>query len=128
MHTIPNAALHPNGKYFAGQSMDNKVPIFLYSFQIVVYDAKGNFKLNRKKKFTGHLVAGYSCQLDFSVDGKFICSGDGNGNLWFWDWKTTKNYRILKVHEAVCMGALWHPIHPSKVLTCSWDKTIKLWD
>lgn len=25
MHSIPTCALHPNGKYFVGQSMDNQV-------------------------------------------------------------------------------------------------------
>lgn len=51
MHAIPAAVLHPNRKYFAGQSMDNKV---------IIYDCKGSFKLNRKKKFVGHKNAGYA--------------------------------------------------------------------
>jgi pre-mRNA-processing factor 17 len=29
MHSIPAAALHPNGKYFVGQSLDNKVSLIL---------------------------------------------------------------------------------------------------
>ena len=61
MHAIPAATVHPNGKYFAGQSMDNS---------IVVYDVKnGNFKLNHKKKFIGHTSSGYACGLKFSPDG-----------------------------------------------------------
>jgi pre-mRNA-processing factor 17 len=61
MHAVPATTMHPNGKYFAGQSMDNK---------IVIYDVKhGNFKLNRKKKFTGHINSGYACGLKFSPDG-----------------------------------------------------------
>jgi pre-mRNA-processing factor 17 len=36
---------------------------------IVVYDCKGNFKANRKKKFTGHINSGYACGLKFSPDG-----------------------------------------------------------
>ena len=111
--------MHPNGKYFAGQSMDNKV---------VIYDCKGSFKLNRKKKFAGHLNAGYACGLDFSPDGQFLASGDGEGKLWFWNWKSCKNLRTLKVQEGVCIDAKWHPIEPSKVATCGWDGTIKLWD
>lgn len=111
--------MHPNGKYFAGQSMDNKV---------VIYDCKGNFKMNRKKKFAGHLNSGYACGLDFSPDGQFLASGDADGKLWFWNWKSCKNLRTMKVHEGVCIDAKWHPIEPSKVATCGWDGTIKLWD
>lgn len=37
---------------------------------IVIYDVKhGNFKLNRKKHFTGHMSSGYACGLKFSPDG-----------------------------------------------------------
>ena len=67
---------------------------------IVIYDVKhGNFKLNRKKRFTGHNSAGYACGLKFSPDGQFLASGDADGKLWFWNWKTCKNYRTMSVHE-----------------------------
>lgn len=121
MHAVPATTIHPNNKYFAGQSMDNK---------IVIYDIKhGNFKLNRKKKITGHINSGYACGLKFSPDGQFLASGDADGKLWFWNWKTCKNYRTMAVHEgSITMDVDWHPIEPSKVVTCSWDGTIKLWD
>jgi len=120
MHSITATALHPSNKYFAGQSADNK---------IVVYDAKqGNFRLNRKKKFQGHMCAGYSIGLGFSPDGQFLASGDSNGSVWFWDWKTTRNVRSFKAHDSVCSGLEWHPLEPSKFATCGWDGTVKLWD
>ncbi|CAI2363798.1 unnamed protein product [Moneuplotes crassus] len=119
MHAIPSATLHPNRKYFAGQSMDNKV---------VIYDCKGSFKINRKKKFAGHKNAGYACGLSFSPNGQFLSSGDSDGKLWFWDWKSGRNYRTIKAHDKVCIDVAWHPIDPSKVATCSWDGTIKIWD
>jgi pre-mRNA-processing factor 17 len=120
MHSIPATVVHPNGKYFLGQSLDNK---------IAVYDCKNGFKINRKKKFVGHVNAGFSCGIDFSPDGQFLCSGDADGKLWFWDWRTAKNYRTIDAHNGkVCIDVKWHPTEPSKVATCSWDGTIKLWD
>lgn len=48
-------------KYFAAQSLDN---------QILIYNAD-NFRQNRKKRFAGHSVAGYACQVGFSPDGRY---------------------------------------------------------
>ncbi|CAG8488801.1 8440_t:CDS:2 [Paraglomus brasilianum] len=88
MHSMPAVTLHPNKKWLACQSLDN---------QIVVYGAKDRFRLHRKKRFTGHLVAGYACQVNFSPDGRFIMSGDSEGNMCYWDWKTCKLLKYLSV-------------------------------
>lgn len=106
-------------KWIACQSLDN---------QIVIYGAGDRFRLNRKKRFAGHVVAGYACQVNFSPDGRFVMSGDGSGHVWFWDWKTCRILRKLKAHDQVAIGCAWHPHEPSKVATCSWDGTIKYWD
>ncbi|KAF4025150.1 hypothetical protein G4228_017071 [Cervus hanglu yarkandensis] len=58
----------------------------------------------------------------------YVISGDGNGKLNIWDWKTTKLYSRFKAHDKVCIGAVWHPHETSKVITCGWDGLIKLWD
>lgn len=119
MHSIPSIAVHPNGKWFCGQSLDN---------QIVTYSALDRFRINRKKVFKGHINAGYACQVNFSTDGRYVISGDGDGKCFFWDWKTTKIFRSFKAHEGVCIGAEWHPLESSKVATCGWDGLIKYWD
>lgn len=119
MHSMPAVTLSPNGKWLACQSMDNKIMIF---------SALNRFKLNRKKTFEGHMVAGYACSLDFSPDMSYLISGDADGKLYIWDWKTTKVYSKFKAHDAVCISALWHPHETSKVATAGWDGTIKYWD
>ncbi|KAK9505642.1 hypothetical protein O3M35_009645 [Rhynocoris fuscipes] len=119
MHSMPSVTPSPNGKWLACQSMDNK---------IVIFSALNRFKLNRKKTFTGHMVAGYACSLDFSPDMSYVVSGDADGKCYVWDWKTTKLFKKWKAHDSVCISALWHPHEPSKVATAGWDGLIKYWD
>lgn len=121
-------------KYFAAQSLDN---------QILIYSTD-NFRQNRKKRFAGHSVAGYACQVGFSPDGKWISSGDGEGNVVFWDWKTGRIKSRMKAHSKVVIAHEWLPhetvggvvqtfaslyslCFQSKVITASWDGLIKLW-
>ncbi|RXW18919.1 hypothetical protein EST38_g6937 [Candolleomyces aberdarensis] len=117
MHSMPAVTLHPSNKYFAAQSLDN---------QILVYSTD-NFRQNRKKRFAGHSVAGYACQVGFSPDGKWISSGDGEGNVVFWDWKTGRIKSRMKAHSKVVIAHEWLPHETSKVITASWDGLIKLW-
>ena len=120
MNAVPVVELHPSTQFWCGQSLDN---------QIVTYGARDKLKQMRKKTFKGHLCAGYSCGLTFSPNGKFLASGDGEGKLFFWDFKTTRIYRKLQAHDTgPCIGAAWHPLEPSWVFTCGWDGLIKLWD
>jgi pre-mRNA-processing factor 17 len=86
-------------KYFAAQSLDN---------QILIYSTD-NFRQNRKKRFANHQVAGYACQVGFSPDGKWISSGDGSGNVVFWDWKTGSIKSRLKCHQKVVIAHEWLP-------------------
>lgn len=119
MHSMPSVTLHPNGKWILCQSMDN---------QIVCFGVLNNFRMNRKKNFKGHMVAGYACQIDVSPEGSYVISGDAEGKLNVWDWKSTKLYSKFKAHDSVCIGCLWHPHETSKVITCGWDGLIKFWD
>jgi pre-mRNA-processing factor 17 len=120
MHSIPATAMHPDGKSMAAQSQDNQVLAFI--------SAGDKFKMNRKKRFTGHSVSGFSCGVTFSPDGQFLASGDASGSCFFWDWNKGKLLSKIQCHDQVTVGVAWHPIEPSKFATCSWDGTIKYWD
>lgn len=99
MHSMPAVTMHPNKKWLACQSLDN---------QIVVY-AADSFRQNRKKSFRGHDVAGYACQVGFSPDGRYLSSGDGNGNLVVWDWKSGRLLKRLRGHKEVVIAHEWLP-------------------
>lgn len=118
MHSMPAVGLHPNGKWLAATSLDN---------QIVIFGAD-TFKQNRKKRFAGHTIAGYACEPHFSPDGRFLSSGDGQGNMVFWDFKTGRIHgRLNRAHKQVIISHAWLPHEQSKVVTSSWDGLIKLW-
>ena len=104
MNALPqNASINPpatrSEKYFAAQSLDN---------QILVYSTD-NFRQARNKRFAGHSVAGYACQVGFSPDGKWISSGDGEGNVVFWEWKTGRIKSRLRAHSKVVIAHEWLP-------------------
>jgi len=119
MHSMPSSTLSPNGKYLGCQSLDN---------QIVMFDVHGRFRVKQKKKFKGHMVAGYACQMTFSPEMSYVASGDGDGKVCIWDWKTTRMYSKFQAHDAPCLGCIWHPHETSKLITAGWDGQIKLWD
>jgi pre-mRNA-processing factor 17 len=142
MHSMPAVAMSPNGKYFVGQSQGiafNTNSAFLtvqphdlphslihdvdddmIDNQILLFDAFNRFKLNRKKRFVGHLTAGmilsssihpyqyllslllkllimtiigYACGLSFSPDGSLLMSGDAEGRLFVWSFKKGAIYK-----------------------------------
>ncbi|KYQ88922.1 WD40 repeat-containing protein [Tieghemostelium lacteum] len=119
MHSMPAVTLHPKGKWFVASSLDN---------QLLVYNARDKFRVNKKKRFAGHLVSGYACQFGFSPDGKYLVSGDSTGKTYFWDWKSCSLKKTIQAHDQVCIDVEWHPLETSKVATCSWDGKIKYWD
>lgn len=119
MHSMPAVSKHPSGKgsfvalqgvvvahawdsgkYVACQSLDN---------QILVYAADGSFKQAKKKRYAGHTIAGYACQIGFSPDGKYISSGTGGGEVVFWDWKTGKIVKKIRAHKEVVIDHAWLP-------------------
>lgn len=119
MHSMPAVALSPSSKWLLAQSMDN---------QILTFAADG-FKQNRKKVFKGHSVAGFACQVGWSPDGRWVSSGDAEGNVCFWDWKSARLVkRIRGAHKEAVISHVWLPHETSKVITGSWDGEIKMWD
>ncbi|EPX74079.1 splicing factor Prp17 [Schizosaccharomyces octosporus yFS286] len=120
MHSMPRVALRPNGKALACQSLDNC---------IYVYSAVEKYRQNKKKSFRGFNCSGYSLEVGFSPDGRFVYSGDSSGNACFWDWKSCKLLSKLPAHNGPVQSMTFHPQETSKVATSSiLDGVIKYWD
>lgn len=84
---------------------------------------------HNQQVFRGHTNAGYACQLAFSPNSRFLASGDGEGRVHFWDWRTTRALAKYRAHDnGPCIGVQWHPVEPGMVATCGWDGIVKLWD
>ncbi|KJH45743.1 WD domain, G-beta repeat protein [Dictyocaulus viviparus] len=116
LHSIPTMN---KKKWVVGQSMDNRIVLF----QLI--DEKLRFA--KKKAFRGHNSAGYACVTDFSPDMSYLISGDADGKLFIWDWRTHKIVARWKAHDNTCISARWHPKEKSKILTAGWDSVIKMW-
>lgn len=97
-HLMPRVAVSPSGNHIALQSMENTV---------LALQGHGKFRLNTKKRFSGHNVAGYGISMCFSPDGKTLISGDSRGFVFFWDWKTCRMVTKIKVSLKVisCVAA-----------------------
>lgn len=119
MNSMPAVGVHPSQRWLLMQSLDN---------QILTYSSKDKFRLNNKKIFKGHLNAGFAIQPNMSPDGRYVISGDHEGRLWIWDWKTTQRVFMKPAHDKVLIYSEWHPYESSRVISSSWDGTIKLWD
>ncbi|KAG0684429.1 hypothetical protein C6P42_002800 [Pichia californica] len=117
---MPIVKKHPTLPFFVGQSMDN---------QILVYSCKkgDKFKKNNQKSFSGHNNAAYAIGMGFTPDGKTIFSGDSNGFCYFWDWKTSKIVRKIKISDKVISCVDMHPLETSLVSMAGFDGNIYIY-
>ncbi|KAK6019087.1 WD domain, G-beta repeat protein [Ostertagia ostertagi] len=97
---------------FASTSDDKSIRIWEWEIPL---------RFAKKKAFRGHNSAGYACVTDFSPDMSYLISGDADGKLFIWDWRTHKIVARWKAHDNTCISARWHPKEKSKILTAGWD-------
>lgn len=108
-----------NGKGFIGQTSDNKILVFDTTMS--------NLRVNKKKKFVGHKSMGYAITCGISPDDKYVYSGDYEGRLFFWDWKTCKIKKYFTAHTKSCTTVQWNPNNKCQLVSCGWDSEMKIW-
>lgn len=119
MHSMPALTSSPNNKWLLCQSMDNKIQVLSCSDKFQIYN---------KKVFKGHMVAGYACVPDFSCDMSLVISGDADGKIFFWSWRSAKVITTIKAHDSACISVMWHPHERQKMVSAGWDGLIKIWE
>ncbi|KAK8793376.1 hypothetical protein WA158_004735 [Blastocystis sp. Blastoise] len=120
MSSMPSVTLSSTKDNLFCQSLNN---------QIVTYSiTDDSVHQNGRKRFRGHVLQGYACQIANSPDGQLISCGDGNGNVYFWSYKSCKMMKMFKAHNTATVGCIWQPNQPSRMVTSCWDGTIKYWD
>ena len=118
-YTCPSLRAHPYENSFVAQSNANYA---------VIFSARRPYKLNKYKRFEGHKVMGYRIAIDISPCGSLLCSGDTNGQLFCYNYKTSK---VLSAYSAYnsspCVGCKFNPGLSSCIATCSWDGQVTIW-
>uniref|UniRef100_A0AC35THF5 WD_REPEATS_REGION domain-containing protein n=1 Tax=Rhabditophanes sp. KR3021 TaxID=114890 RepID=A0AC35THF5_9BILA len=120
LHSIPTMTKSPDQNWIVGQSMDNRIVLF----ELI----NDKLKFARKKNFRGHNTQGFPCTTDFSPDMSYLISGDGDGKIFVWNWKTHKLEAKWKAHEKQTMVSVWHPHETSRIITGGGDGVIKMWN
>lgn len=118
-YTCTSIKCHPYGDAFLAQSTGN---------YIAVFNTKKPFRMNKYKRFEGHSVYGYHIKCGISHDGNLVLSGSSNGSIYFWNYWSGRVARVLHAHRGACLEATYHPVMPSVVASCGWDKTVQIWD
>ena len=72
-------------------------------------------------------VEGYKVGFDISPDGRYVISGDAEGNFYNYDYKTGHLIRKLNTKLDVNLDVAFHPLLPSTVACCGWNGFIEMW-
>lgn len=57
-----------------------------------------------------------------------VASGSSDGCIYFYDSKSARLIRKIKVHEQACTDVAFHPVMPNVVATCSWNGEVSVFD
>ncbi|KAM7375966.1 hypothetical protein PAMP_005720 [Pampus punctatissimus] len=117
-YTCPSLALHPLEESFVAQTNGNYVAVF---------SSQQPYRMNKRRRYEGHKVEGYSVQCEFSLDGSILASGSSAGSAHFYDYQNARMLHTLRAHSQPCLCVSQHPVLPATAATCDWAGEIKVW-
>ncbi|XP_027919226.1 WD repeat-containing protein 25 [Vigna unguiculata] len=118
-YTCPCVRLHPFDSIFVAQSNGNYVAIFT---------STPPYRLNKYKRYEGHVISGFPIKCSFSLDGKKLASGSSDGSIFLYDYQSSKVVKKIKAHDQACIDVAFHPIIPNVIASCSWDGSILVFE
>lgn len=116
-YSCPCLRVHEAGKEFLAQSNGGYV---------VVFSAQRPFKMDKRRRYQGHVVSGFDVGFDLSPDGRFLCSGSSEGKVRFYDYLSTKVLRTLTLTESACLAVAWSRVWPHRVAVSDWKGRIHI--
>ncbi|KAM5129914.1 WD repeat-containing protein 25 [Mantella aurantiaca] len=117
-YTCPSLALHPKENTFIAQTNGNYIALF---------SAQRPYKMNKRKRYEGHKVEGFSVGCEFSPDGSLIVTGSSDGSVYFYNYHTSQMIRSLPGDGNACVSINCHPVLTSLVASAHWDGHIRVW-
>ncbi|XP_052058029.1 WD repeat-containing protein 25-like [Mytilus californianus] len=110
--------MHPTEFNFLAQSHGNYIASF---------SASRPYKMCKSIRYEGHKLGGYKVGFDMSPDGRYIVSGDSEGKLYCYNYKSGHLIQTLHTQLDVNLNVAFHPLLPSTLACCGWNGFIELW-
>ena len=109
--------------------LHNSLSPFLFSknfFHLIQFDLSLPDKT--PQRFERHIVNGYPIRCNFSLDAKYLASGDANGSIFFYDYASSNIVKLIEnAHSSVSIDVVWHPVLKSVVATAGWEAGVSVW-
>ena len=116
-YTCPCIRSHTSDNVFMAQSNAD---------YIVIFSSHKPYRMNKHKRFEGHIVNGYNTQLDISPDGTFVASASANGLLYIFSYRSSRLIKTQSIGVSPTLAVKWHP-HLSSTIACSsWNGIVTI--
>lgn len=74
-------------------------------------------------------VFGYDIGCDISPDGRFVATGSTMGEMFFYDYRSSKVLSKLSITDSsdIILNVVWHPVLYSTVALGTWNGVVEIW-